>query len=480
MSEPTFSGPDICAAEAHEVVGLLKTGEVSPTELLTAAFARIEAVEPAVNAMPITCRARAEAAADGIDPGAASTGPGWLAGLPIAIKDLNDVKGVRSTYGNVGLADNIPKASDPLVERLEGNGGVVVGKTNVPEFGAGGNTFNEVFGRTRNPWDTRMNAGGSSGGAAVSLATGEVWLSHGSDHGGSLRTPAGFCGIVGLRPTPGRAGGASPAAGFGIEGAEGPMARSVRDVALFLDAMAGYEPRHPTSYPAPNTPFQDAVIAADGKIRIAFAPDLNGLSPVEPLMAAHLAQAMVQVERNGAVVEEACPDLAGLEGAYHTLRGLGMVTSSRAMPESITRHFKKTLRENTECGRALTVDEIADAHIVRTRLYHTMRNFLGDFDVLACPVVGNFARVAEEEYPTEIAGHPLDNYMDWLRFAFLATTTGLPAMSVPVGRNGDGMPVGIQLIGPPRGEAVLLAAGRAVEMAMGGAMTPIDPLLRHV
>ncbi len=206
---PEFTGPELCRLQAHELVALLKKGEVSSRDCLDAAFARIEAVEPTINAMPTTCPERAYAAADNLDGDADH--PGWLAGLPLGIKDLNPVAGVRTTFGTRAFADFVPDKSDPLVARIEARGGIVAGKTNTPEMGAGANTFNTVFGATLNPWDTVLNPGGSSGGAAAGLATGEVWLSHGSDHGGSLRTPAAYCGIVGMRPSPGRAASASPA-----------------------------------------------------------------------------------------------------------------------------------------------------------------------------------------------------------------------------------------------------------------------------
>ena len=230
ISDPLFTGPELCRFEAHEVVSLLKKGEISTAELIDAALVRISQTGPMINATPTLCEARARAVQLSNQ---GSTAAGWLAGLPITIKDLNAVSNVRTTFGTKGLADFIPQKSDPLVDQLEQQGAVILGKTNTPEFGAGGNTFNEVFGQTRNPWNTALNPGGSSGGAAASLATGEIWLSHGSDHGGSLRTPAAYCGIVGLRPSPGIAGGPGQDTAFIIEGVQGPMARSVRDCALF-------------------------------------------------------------------------------------------------------------------------------------------------------------------------------------------------------------------------------------------------------
>ena len=477
-ARPVFSGPELCRLDAVEVVGLLNRGEVSPTELLDAAFTRIEQVEPAINAVPTLCRERAYAAARGLNREASETA-GWLAGLPITIKDLTPVAGVRTTFGTAGLADFVPEASDPLVERLEERGGVVIGKTNTPEFGAGGNTFNDVFGPTRNPWDTTLNAAGSSGGAAASLATGEVWLSHGSDHGGSLRTPAAYCGIVGLRPSPGRAGGGGKDAGFFIEGAQGPMARTVADCALFLDAMAGFEARFPISYPAPETPFREAVARATGRIRVAFSPDLGGMSPVDREVEDHLRGALTLLERNGATVEETCPALPHLERTYHVLRGMMWAASFRRAGPELTGHFKATLRENLEFGQALTIDDVSDAALNRTALYDNMLALFERFDVLACPTVGCMPHPQSEEWVREVGGQPLSGYMDWLRFAFLATTTGLPAISVPVGRGPRGLPVGMQLIGKPRGEAALLAAARAVEMAVGGPLGPIDPNVTH-
>ena len=275
-----FSGPELCRLQAHEMIALLKSGDISARDCLDAAFARIADVEPAINAMPTLCPERAYAAAESLalpDDGRAA----WLAGLPLAIKDLNMVAGVRTTFGTKGFSDFVPENSDLLVTRLEARGGIVVGKTNTPEMGAGGNTFNEVFGPTLNPWDRRLNAGGSSGGAAASLATGEVWLSHGSDHGGSLRTPASFCGIVGLRPSPGRVPSSGPA-GFATEGVQGPMARSVRDCALFLGVLSGFTPAVPVSHPQPvDGTFEAAVIEAEPGINIAFSPDFNGMAQAD-------------------------------------------------------------------------------------------------------------------------------------------------------------------------------------------------------
>lgn len=473
---PPYTGPALCAMPAHEVVALLKSGDISRAEVLAAALDRIAAVEPSVNAMPTTCAARARAA---VPDRAGADQAGWLAGLPIAIKDLTPVAGVRTTWGTPALADFVPGESHPLVRRLEARGGVVIGKTNTPEMGAGGNTFNAVFGATRNPWDTRLNAGGSSGGAAVALATGEVWLAHGSDLAGSLRTPAAFCGVVGLRPSPGIAGPGPEGNRFNLEAVQGPMARSVRDCALFLDAMAGVDPHWAISYPPPAQPYQQAVQEAEPHIRIAFSADLGGFAPCVPAVETHLRRALGRVERAGAMIAEDCPDLSGLNHAYRTLRALIWAGGPGMAPEAVQRGFKATLRQNIEQGRALSVSDIIAAQQAKSALFDRVVAFLDDFDVLACPVVGLMPGPVEEEFPTRIAGRPLRDYIDWLRFSFLSAITGLPSISVPVGRSPQGLPLGLQLIGPHRGEARLLQAAQVVETAMGGPLGPIDPVVRH-
>ncbi len=474
-NQPEYSGPELCQLQAHEVVSLLERREISPKELLKASRERVKAVEPLVNAMPTVCWKRAAKKAKKLDD-KYSKKRGYLSGLPIGIKDLTPVKGVTTTFGTKALADHVPDVSDPLVERLEKRGGLVVGKTNTPEFGAGGNTFNDVFGPTLNPWNTKLNAGGSSGGAAVSLATGEVWLSHGSDHGGSLRTPAAYCGIVGLRPSPGRAGGSSADQAFMIEGVQGPMARSVTDCALFLDAMVGYEPRFPISYPAPKKSYFKAVERPFSRPRIGFSLDLNGFGSVDRDMAEHLQNALLLLEKNGAIVEEASPDTSKLDKTYHTLRGMMWATGAQVLPDEVSMHFKKTLVENTQFGQGLVMQNIGEAQINRSRIYADMLSLFKKFDVLALPVVGCMPKPQVYEYVPSIGGDVFHGYMDWLRFAFLSTVTGLPAISVPVGIGPGGVPVGLQMIGKPRDEAGLLQVARFVELVMGGPLGPIDPV----
>ncbi|MGJ8602872.1 MAG: amidase [Marivita sp.] len=470
MTRPhtTFSGPELCAKSAREVVALLRKGEVTSLDLIDVSLARMDQVEPQVNAVVTRCANRARGATVATDT--------LLAGLPLGIKDLNPVAGVRTTFGTIGMADHVPTASDPIVTRLEDRGGVVLGKTNTPEIGAGANTFNAVFGATRNPWNTAMNAAGSSGGAAVSLATGELWLSHGSDFGGSLRSPANYCGIVGLRPSPGIAGGSSAHLGFTNGGVDGPMARDVLDCALFLDAMAGYDPVWPISFPPPATPYLDIARQDAGPVRIAYASDLNGFAALTDEIDTVLRDALARMRLPHVTVEDHCPTLPRLDEAFRALRCLSFMGSYQATPENVTKHYKDTIKGNLADARAMTFDAYVQAERDRAQIYNTMATFFQTHDVLACPVNGLAPLPVEIEYPTEVAGRPMRDYIDWLQFAFLATVAGLPALSLPVGFTPSGMPVGLQLIGPPRGEARLLQVAHTLEQALNLPITCIDPI----
>ena len=478
----SFTGPELCSLDAVQVVELLRKKEISPEELLDSSFERINQVEPSVNAIPTLCEERArESAKCWQEKGRGNQDePGWLGGLPVGIKDLTPVAGVRTTFGTKGLSDFVPKESEPLVINLEKRGALVVGKTNTPEMGAGGNTFNEVFGMTRNPWNTQRNAGGSSGGSAAALATGEVWLSHGNDLAGSLRTPAAYCGVVGFRPSPGVARGGGLELGFSTESVQGPMARNVTDCALFLDSMSGFDSSSPVSYPAPEIPYQEAVKRADTNVRIAYSPDLNGFTSVSKEWNQVIRDSLQAVEKSGGTVDEDCPMLPNLNRCYRILRAMVWATGPGRAPESVQKHFKQTLSDNIDYGRKLSIDDVYDAQIDRNAIYHNMRRFLSGYDVLACPTVSLEPGPVVEEFPSEIDGQPVDDYIEWLRFSFLSTTAGLPAISIPAGFTKSGLPVGLQLIGPPRGEAKVLAAARAIELAVGGMQTPIDPIITHL
>ncbi|HET6223526.1 MAG TPA: amidase family protein, partial [Dongiaceae bacterium] len=316
--------PDLIRLTAQEAVRLLRARQVSPLELIDAALARIAATDHALNALPTLCAERARDHARRLlaDEADAASAPGWLAGLPIAVKDLNDVAGVRTTYGSPIYAEHVPARSDIMIERLEANGALVLGKSNTPEFGAGANTFNPVFGETRNPWNTALTCGGSSGGSAVALATGQVWLATGSDLGGSLRTPASFCSVVGLRPSPGRVPHGPEARPFDTLSVDGPMGRTVGDVALMLDAMVARHPEDPLSLELPPALFQIAAAERRRPRRVAFSADL-GIGPVDAEVRQLCAAAAQRFGEAGVAVEEACPDFSDAVDCFGVLRALG-------------------------------------------------------------------------------------------------------------------------------------------------------------
>lgn len=457
-----------------DVVGLLRRGEVTPLDLIDEALARIAAVGPRVNAVVTLCPERARDHARRLMAKPLDQ-RGLLAGLPFGVKDLNDVAGVRTTYGSPIFADNVPTKSDIMVERIEENGGIVLGMTNSPEFGAGANTFNEVHGETYNPWNTRLNAGGSSGGAAVALATGQVWLATGSDLGGSLRTPAAFCSVVGLRPSPGRVPSGPGELRFDTLSVDGPMARNITDTALMLDAMAGWHIDIPVSYPAPAESFLTTAQRRTRPQRIAFCLDPAGL-PIEPGVKDVCRQALDALAKAGLPIEEASPDFGGVGEAFQTLRAADYAATMRPL---LNRHRDKLKAEviwNAEKGLKLTGEEIGRAHIRRSRLYADMVAFFKTYDLLVLPAAPILPRDIKERWPREINGEQLDNYVEWLKLAALITMTACPVLSLPCGFAPDGRPMGLQLVGRPRGEGALLSHALVCEEILGlRDMVPIDP-----
>jgi amidase len=458
---------------ACEVVDRLGREEITPLDCLDALEARITIVDKTVNALPTLCfeRARDRALALMQRP---VTERGGLAGLPIPIKDLTEVEGVRTTYGSRIYAAFVPDASDILVERIEAEGGIVYAKSNVPEFGAGANTFNEVFGATCNPWNTALSAAGSSGGAAAALATGMAWLAHGSDMGGSLRNPASFCGVVGLRPTPGRVA-TNP--GLKIDrllSVEGPMARNVEDLALFLDAMTGDDPSDPISLPRTES-FLAAARSAWRPKRIAFSADL-GITPVDPEVAAICRAAALRFAEIGTVVEEAHPDLSEAHDCFQVLRGMSFATNYAADLDAHRDLLKPEIVWNIERGLAYTMADVVRAEHQRSLMLHRMNAFFDDFDLLLCPATIVAAFPVEDRYLAECAGHRFSNYVEWLAIAYAITLTTAPALSLPCGLTSDGRPVGLQVVARPRAEGRVLAAARALEEILGlTGTTPIDP-----
>ena len=470
---------ELCRLTAVEAVARLKKREITPLDLIEASARRIAEVEPAVNALPTLCLDRARDHARRLMAGKgreAEGEAGWLAGLPVSIKDLTDVAGVRTTYGSPIFANHVPAISHPLVERIERKGGIVVAKSNTPEFGAGGSTFNEVFGRTRNPWNTSLTCGGSTGGGAVSLATGEVWLSHGSDHGGSLRRPGTYCSVVGLRPSPGRVTRGTSNNLYSPQSVQGPMARTVADLALFLDAMAGFCPQDAMTFDAPAVSFSAAVANPVRPRRVAFTADFGGRFELDREIREICTKAARRFEELGCIVEEASPDFGPVDEVFMALRSQQFVVDRELQLEQYRDKIKPDIIWNTELGLKQTASRLAWADRERAALFRRMAVFFQTYDLLVTPGAPTAAFDVNLRAPATIAGKPLENYMAGSTLNSAITVAGSPALAVPCGFDQYGRPIGLQLVGKPRGEAALLQAGSLYENLLGlHQLLPIDP-----
>jgi amidase len=459
---------------ACAVIGKLNAGEITPLDLLDVLEKRIAEVDGKVNALPTLCFDRARSHARTLMQKPAGQ-RGLLAGLPVPIKDLTAVAGVLTTQGSPIFRDDVPARSDILVEHLENNGGVIYAKSNTPEFGAGANTFNEVFGATRNPWDTSRSAAGSSGGAAVALATGMAWLAHGSDMGGSLRNPASFCGIVGMRPSIGRVAHTPVAAIDRNLGVQGPMARNVEDLALLLDAMSGEHPADPLSLPLLPKSFLSAARSGNKPKRVAYSPDL-GITPVDPEVAAITRKAAERLASSGVIVEEAHPDLREAHECFHVLRAFDFALSKAALLRAKRDQLKPEVIWNIEEGLKLTVEQLERAEAQRVAMTARTLEFFNSYDLLLTPATIVAPFPVENRYVAECAGKKFDNYVEWLGIVYAITLVCCPALSLPCGFTASGLPVGLQVVAPPRGEAQLLAGAKALEDILGvRGTTPIDP-----
>jgi amidase len=469
---------DLCMQSAIELAGLLRRREVSAREVIAAHIARIEAFDGAINAVVTrtfeTAMARAAAADAAL---AAGQHVPLLHGLPVAHKDLVDTAGVRTTYGSLLFAEHVPDRDALVVQRMATAGAISLGKTNTPEFGAGSHTVNAVFGTTCNPYDLRRSVGGSSGGAAAALAARLVCLADGSDLGGSLRNPASFCNVVGLRPSPGRVPGWPVADVADQLGVSGPMGRTVADVALLLAVLAGPDDRVPLALdqppPAPADPAQVPRLLAGELhgIAIAWSPDL-GL-PVEPEVRHTLGPARQVLAGLGAKVTEAAPDLSGADEAFRTFRAFRFATLHGGLLRAHPDLVGANVRWNIERGLELTVADLSRATLLRAGLAERISKFFAEFDVLACPVSQVAPFDATLDWVHDINGQPQQTYLDWMASAYLISVTGLPAISVPAGFTRGGLPVGLQLVGRRRSDWDLLSVAHAFEQATGyAAVTP--------
>jgi amidase len=468
---------ELIRLSATEAAAKLKAREITPLDLIDAAEARIAAVDGDVNALPTLCLDRARDHARALMAGKrreAEGEAGWLGGIPVAIKDLAEVAGVRTTYGSPIFANNVPSESHPVVERIERKGGIVIAKSNTPEFGAGGSTFNEVFGRTRNPWNTSLTCGGSTGGGAVALATGQIWLAHGSDHGGSLRRPATYCSVVGLRPSPGRVTRGTADDLYSPLSVNGPMARNIPDLALFLDAMAGWDLADPLTWEAPARPYAAAVAAAEAEApkRIAFTARFGGAISMDRETEEICAREVRRFEALGAVLEEAHPEIGDLNEAFLVLRSQHFVVDREKMLKEHRDKIKPDIIWQTERGLQETASRLAWAEHERRRFFINMRELFKRYDVLITPGAATPAFDVMLRAPESIGGKKLENYMGGSLINAFATLAGCPAVSVPCGFDQYGRPVGLHIVAPPRQDARALQVAALFEK-----MTGMDKLL---
>lgn len=461
---------------AVEAVEQLRRGDVSPLDLVEMAIARIEATNPAINAIVTPCYDRAREHAKRIMNRTAPAGS--LRGLPIAVKDNTDVAGVRCTSGSRIHADRIAPGSDPVVQRLEAAGAVVVGKTNLPEFAAGGNTFNDVFGATRNPWDTRMSASGSSGGSAAALAAGQVWLATGNDFGGSIRTPASFCSVSGLRPSPGMVARIQKQP-FSPLSVEGPMGRTVADVALMFDAEAGFDPRDPLSPLGPHPSFLGAAQRPERPARVAFSTDLGIAPVVDREVVAVCRAAAERFAADGSTVSETHPDLRAAGPAFLTLRGAVYIARMAPLLAQHRDLLKPEVIANTEYGLGLSARDVVAAELVQGEVIRRTAAFFEDHDVLIAPAVLCPPFPVERRYIEAWDGVDFEGYMGWLVLTYAVSLMACPVMAIPAGYTPAGLPIGLQIIGAPRSEARLFAYAAHLEAVLGVAgRTPIEPVVR--
>jgi amidase len=463
------SSPDeaLCLLSATEQAAALRSGTCSSRELVAAHLARIERIDPLVNAIVTVTPERALAAAGEADlRRARGEDLPPLHGLPIAHKDLQDTAGVRTTYGSTAYREHVPEADSLQVERLRRAGAISVGKSNVPEWGAGSHTFNRVFGATRNPWDTTRSAGGSSGGASVALACRMVPIADGSDLGGSLRNPAAWSGVLGLRPTPGlvpRWPVSAPYLPFAVEG---PMARTASDLALLLGVMAGRDARDPLSQRDAGVDTASPLAADLQGRRVAWSPDVGGL-PIEPGVRDALTAALPLLAEIGLSVSEDEPAFDGADEVFETWRSFMSATGLGDEYDARGGDMKETVRAEVERGRSLTSAQITRATRLQAELAERALAFFDRYDYLACPVTQVDPFPVEQEYAAEIDGVPMGSYIEWMRSNSRISVTGCPAISVPAGFSAAGLPVGLQLVARPLGERALLEVAHALELHTG-------------
>lgn len=454
---------DLLLKPACEQAAQIRAGHLSSRQLTEACLQRVNTLNPVLNALVTVDVEGALRKSDEADRRQAKGEPlGPLHGLPLAHKDSFLTAGLRTTWGSKLYANHIPEVDSLIVKRQAEAGSILLGKTNLPEFGAGSQTFNEVFGATRNPYDHGLTCGGSSGGAAVALATGMVALADGSDMGGSLRNPASFCNIVGLRPSFGRVPIWPNANSFGQLTAAGPMGRCVADVALLLSVIAGPDPRDPLSIEQPGAAFRQNLSAEFKGTRIAYSPDLGGL-PIEAPVRTIVEQGAKRLADMGCAVEHAEPDFHGASQAFQVLRALTYASGYASLMPTHRNLFKDTLVWNIELANTFSAQDIIAAEQVRARLFRDTQQLLETYDFIIAPVSQVLPFPIEQPFVKRIGEQDMHNYIQWMDSCSLITLTGHPAISVPCGFTEHGLPVGLQIIGRYRDELTLLKLAQAFE-----------------
>ena len=443
----------------------MAAGHLSARDVMGSHLARIEACNAQINAIVTVDAEGAMARAAQADERQASGQPlGLLHGLPIVHKDSFLTAGMRTTFGSPHYRDFVPQQDSLIVTREQAAGAITVGKSNMPEFGAGSQTFNPVFGATRNPYDLRMTAGGSSGGAAAALAARMVPLADGTDMGGSLRNPASFCNVVGLRPSPGRVPQWPTANPYNALSVAGPMARTVADVALLLAATAGADPRDPLAIEQDPSRFLSQLSRDFNGVRVAYAASWDGL-PMAPAVVQTLERQLPVFADLGVHVEVDCPDFTGAQTSFEALRAQAFAVGYEAMLRDHRSALKDTVIWNIECGLQQTSAAVVQAERDRAALFGRMQAFMQDYEFLIGPVSQVLPFPVEQEYPERIEDTQMLNYIDWMRSGYYLSLTGHPAISVPCGFSDEGLPVGIQIVGRYRQEHALLQFAHAFEQA---------------
>lgn len=460
---------DPALLSAREQARRIRAGELAAADLLSACLARVERHNGDLNAV-VTLNPEAEAEAAAVDATLrAGEDPGPLAGLVVGIKDVTETAGLRTTYGSPLFADHVPEEDALVVRRLREAGAVILGKTNTPEFAAGGNTWNEVFGVTRNPWNPALSAGGSTGGGAVALATGMISLAQGTDLGGSLRIPASFCGVAGLRPTPGLVPTVPAAYLWDDLQSTGLMGRDPEDVAFGLRAVSGPDPASPICAPEPLWP--DAGASDLVGSRWAWCGDIARIG-IDGGVEAACRVALASLRSAGARVDDVDLDLSGAWDAFLVLRGHWFVSHFEAELHRVDA-FGPNVSANLRSGLALTSAEIGAAENVRRRVREELLVLLERYDALLTPCMAIPPFPAEQNYPETVGGRPMKTYVDWIAPTFLLSMPGLPVACVPAGLDAAGLPVGLQIVAPPRGEGRALAVAAAIREARPMGLPPL-------